>query len=406
MTDYIYKAVDGEGETIQGVMTASSEQELDTNLQSQGYWLIEASVQNSKKDAELGPLKDRKVPRKELIDFFNGLNAMLEAGIPISNSIAAIAEETADPHLSQVLMDLKINIEAGNTLDQAMSKHPKAFPNQIVQLIKAGEYSGNLAASCEDISEHLEWLDGIIADVKQASIYPTIILCAVLGLVFLMFAVVVPKFKVVFDGLKLELPMLTQAVVSIGEFTTQYWWAILMVPVIVFITVSQGPRFFPILGYYLDMFKLKVPVFGNLNSMIVQSRFCHNLGLLLKSGVPILEALKLCKGLVDNQLMAIAIASAESAVNEGKKVTDALKPHQLFSPIVLRMMVVGEETGRLDSALSFASKRFDKEVPRQIKKVFGILEPAIMITLICIVGLIGGAVFLPMFSLMSGFGGN
>lgn len=398
MSEYIYRAIDSKGQSIDGIMTADNEVELDSSLQKMGYWLIDASI---KKNQKTGFGKE-KVSRKELIDFFNGLYSMLAAGIPVATAISSIAEETTDEGFARVLRDVLINVEAGNTLDESMRKHSNIFSAQIINLIKAGEYAGNLETACEDISAHLEWVDSILADIKQASIYPIIVLIAVLGLVFLMFFFVVPKFSKIFDSLNLELPMLTQIVVKIGEFTTQYWWGILAVPVMAFFFLKNAPKYFPKLALFLDKVKLDLPVFGNLNRMTVQSRFCHNMGLLLKAGVPIMEALFLSRGLVGNLVMEKAISNAEVAVNEGRKMSDALREYNVISPIVLRMMVVGEETGQLDKSLEYASRRFDKEVPRQIKKVFSILEPMIMMTLILIVGLIGGAVFLPMFSMMSG----
>lgn len=400
MAEYIYHAVDSNGLSIDGTMTVESEQQLDARMEELGYWLIDVSEKNEK--TKYG---DERVPRKELIDFFNGLHSMLAAGIPISTAISAIADETEHEDFSKVLRDLRMNVEAGVSLDEAMSKHRRAFNTQIINLIKAGDFSGNLTTTCADISHHLEWVDKIMADIKQASIYPVLILTAVMGLVFLMFSFVVPRFNRIFVSLDMELPALTQAVVDIGSFTTEYWWLLLSLPVFAYIIIKHAPEWSPAFGMAFDNFKLNIPVFGSLNRMIVQSRFCHNLGLLLKAGVPILEALTLCKALVGNRVMEKATSEAAQAVNEGRRMTEALRKHGIISPVVLRMMVVGEETGQLDMALEHASQRFDTEVPRQIKRVFSILEPMIMITLIIIVGLVGGAVFLPMFSLMSGIGG-
>ena len=399
MADYLYHAIDSHGATVDGVMAAESEDQLDTKLQELGYWLIEVSEQSATRK-----LREKPVPRKEMIDFFNGLNSMLVAGIPVTDALTAIADETVHEGFAKVLRDLKVNVEAGTSLDEAMSKHPKIFGQQIVNLIKAGGFSGNLPMACEDISEHLEWVDKIMADVKQASIYPIMILTAVLGLVFLMFTFVVPRFAKVFDNLKIELPLLTRAVVDIGAFFNSYWWAILLAVAAIIAFFKFGLNRLSVLEEKLDRYALNLPVFGDLNRMIVQSRFCHNLAILLRAGVPILDALSLCRGLVDNRIMEKVVAEAETAVNEGRKMTEVLRQYDIISPIVLRMIVVGEETGKLDQALEQASHRFDKEVPRQIKRVFSVIEPMIMITLIVIVGLIGGAVFMPMFSLMGGIG--
>ena len=399
MPDYLYHAIDSQGGTVDGIMAAESERQLDTRLQELGYWLIDAAENVSNK-----MIKDAAVPRKELIDFFNGLNAMLLAGIPITTALSAIADETAYSGFASVLRDICIQVEAGSSLDSAMQTHPSVFNQQIINLVKAGEFGGNLENACEDISHHLEWVDCIMADIKQASLYPMMILVAVLGLVFLMFAFVVPRFSKIFSSLDMELPLLTRVVVDIGDFTTNNWWLILLAAAAIFALFKYGSRHMPAFSHLLDHVVLNIPVFGNLNRMIVQSRFCHNLALLLKSGVPILQAIELCQGLVGNRVMELAMQDASRAVNDGRKMSEVFRNHNIVSPIVLRMMVVGEETGCLDQALEQASVRFDKEVPRQIKRVFSVVEPLIMIILIIIVGLIGGAVFLPMFSLMSGIG--
>lgn len=397
MPDYSYHALDAKGLAVDGVMTAESETQLDNNLQQMGYWVINVEEKKRKKASF-----SNSVPRKELIDFFTGMHTMLSAGISVSESLSSIAEETENEGFAIILRDLQMQVEAGNSVDHAMSAHPEVFSKQIINLIKAGEFSGNLETVCQDISHHLEWLDKILADVKQASIYPIMVLTAVMGLVFLMFAFVVPRFNKIFISLDLELPPLTQAVISIGEVVTQYWWIFLMIPIAIFLFFKIAPKRFPIIAWYIDQLKINLPIFGQLNQMIVLSRFCHNLSLLTKAGVSILDALALSKGLVGNKVMEKAVIDAEVSVNDGNRMTDALRKHDIISPIVLRMLVIGEESGSLDRSLEHASARYDREIPRQIQRVFSILEPLIMISLIVIVGLIGGAVFMPMFSLMSG----
>jgi len=397
MSQYIYHAIDSKGLAVDGVMTADSEKQIDEKLQNLGYWLVEATIKTKKTKSD-----DSAVPRKELIDFFSALSAMLQAGIPISETLLAISESTSHEHFSIVIRDLRMNVESGISLDVSLSSHPKVFSIQVINLIKAGELSGNLPMVCEDISTHLEWVDKILSDIKQASIYPISILIAVMGLVMLMFMFVVPKFNEIFISLNLELPLLTRIVVNIGAFMTEKWWLVLSVPLVTIAFLKFAPRYSPPIARALDVFIINMPIFGGLNRMLQQSRFCHNLGLLLKSGVPILDALALCKNLVTNQIMKEAITDAEKAVNEGKQITDVLRNHDIISPIVLRMMIVGEKTGLLEETMEHISKRLDKEIPRLIKQVFSIIEPLIMITLISIVGIVGGAVFLPMFSLMSG----
>ena len=399
MTEYIYHAVDSKGQAIDGTMAADSEQNLDIQLQQLGYWLIDAAKKQGKKD-----LIKVRTSRRDLIDFFSALSSLLAAGVGISKTLDAIVGETTDEGFAIVINDMKINVEAGISLDVAMAKHPQIFSSQIINLIKAGDYSGNLATACDDISRHLEWLDKIMSEVKQASIYPVTVLLAVMGLVFLMFSFVVPQFNKIFISLHLKLPALTRAVVDMGEFSTRYWWLLLSIPVAITVFLKYGPVWSLKIKIKLDQLKLDIPVFGHLNRMILQSRFCHNMALLLKAGVPILESLSLCKALMGNWQMQTAVAEAEAAVNEGQRMSEALRKHRIISPVVLRMLVVGEETGELDKMLECASLRFDKEIPRQIKYIFNLVEPVVMFSLISNVGLIGGAIFMPMFGLISGIG--
>lgn len=400
MPEYSYRAVDAGGAGFAGSINAANELELERHLESLGYCLIEAkqALQHKHKS------NDVVVSRRELIDFFSALESLLSAGIAVTQALEAIIEENQNEKFNAILLDLKINLEAGNTLDSSMRLYPKAFSEQVVNLVKAGEYSGNLAQSCADISDHLEWLDNIVSDVKQASVYPTIILVAVFTLLLIMFTVVVPKFNVLFVSLNIELPALTQAVVNLGEFCQRYWGAILLLFFILLAAITLLPQRVPQLALLLDRIKLGLPLLGELNAMIMQSKFCHNLSLLLHAGVPILEALKLCRNLVGNRAMALAVEDAQQAVNEGRRMTEALREADILSPIVMRMIVIGEETGRLDEALEHASKRFDKELPRKIKKLFAVLEPLIMLVLIVVVGFVAAAIFLPMLSIMSGLG--
>ncbi|MEM7082037.1 MAG: type II secretion system F family protein [Pseudomonadota bacterium] len=397
MPEYAYHAVDKLGRQADGTMVADTEQLLERRLREIGYWLIDAEVQVARKQT-----RRKKVPRQELIDFFNGATSLLKAGIPIADAIAAMAEETEQPVLRQILEDIGLNVQAGNDLSSSFRKFPKVFSEQVCNLVQAGEHGGNLVEVFTDISRHLAWVDRIIADVKQASIYPLMIIVAVAGLVGLMFVFVVPRFATIFAELELELPALTRGVVAIGLFAQQYWWAILLSLAALIIGIRQAARRVSAVARVIDRTKLSMPVFGSIQRLLVQSQFVHNLALMLKAGVPIVESLTLCKGLTNNSIMDTAISDAEIAVQRGNRVSDALRNHDIVSNLTLRMIIVGEDSGTLDEMLQQTADRFDEEIPRQIKRVFAIIEPMITLTLVAIVGLIAGAVFLPMFSLVQG----
>lgn len=400
MPEFAYHAVDRQGHATDGTMIATDEKQLERRLSEIGFWLIEAQVQAKKKRRS----KRNKVPRRELIDFFNEMSALLTAGIPIADAISAMAEETEHMTLKHILEDIGVNVQSGNDVSSSFRNYPEVFSDQLCNLVQAGEHGGNLTETFKDLSEHLEWVERILGDVKQASIYPTMILLAVCGLIGIMFTLVVPTFSELFVEMELELPPLTKAVVGLGDFSQKYWWAVLAAALGTYTLARNIHKIDKSVAYQIDKAKLSLPIFGPILTMLAQSQFVHNLALMLKAGVPIIEALKLSKGLANNLVMDTAIESAEYAVENGDKLSSALRNHNVISSLTLRMIVVGEDSGQLDKTLQQVANRFDEEIPRQIKRVFGILEPMITLLLVAIVGLIAAAVFLPMFKLMSGMG--
>ena len=379
-------------------MVAESEMLLEQQLVDKGLHVIDIGSESIRR------LKSAtKVSRREMVDLFNGLSAMLEAGIDLSQSLDILTEETEREELKNVLSDIRISIESGHALDDAMSAHPSVFGAEVRSLIKAGSHSGNLEKACSDVASHVEWVDRLMGDVKQATIYPCMVLAAVFSLIMLMFMFVVPQFSKIFSSLNMELPPITLAVVSIGEFTASYWWLIILMVGFLIALVSYLPRVNPAFGLMLDRLKLKLPLFGPLILLLAQSRITHNLSLMLKAGVPIVDSLNLLVGMVGNRVISQAVKESRHAVTEGRKMSDGLMQHKdIFTPMVLRMIVVGEESGKLDHCLAMISKRLDEEIPRKIKQLFSVLEPMIIISMVGVVGLIAAAIFMPLFDLMGG----
>lgn len=399
MPQYTYRSVDRLGRASAGKMTADSERALEARLKDLGQWLVDA-----RRVSPTRVVRSSSVPRRELIDFFTGATSLLIAGIPIATVLSAMADEIEHAQLSRMLNDISMNVQSGNEVSESMRNYPEAFSHQICNLIRAGEQGGNLTEVFQDIADHLEWVDRLAADVRQATIYPTMILAAVAGLVALMFLFVVPRFAAIFAELDIALPALTQGVVNLGELTRQFWWVLISTPPAIYFGMPLLRSAHPSVAYRLDHAKLNVPVLGKVRQMLVQSQLVHNLALMLKAGVPILEALKLSQGVSNNLVIDRAVRDAVGTVERGGRISDALRDHPVISSLTLRMIVVGEDSGRLDTTLQQVSDRFDAEIPRQIKRVFAIVEPMITLTLVVIVGLIAGSLFLPMFKLISGLG--
>ncbi len=397
MPEYAYEAIDCNGHNAKGVMFAEDEFALEQRLRIMDYWLIKASTRVKSSPAHRG-----NVTRMELAEFFNGVASLLAAGVTAADALKAMVEETTNDSFRLVLEDIELNLNSGSSLADAFGQYPRIFSEQILNLIRAGEYSGQLNKAFKDLAEHIEWTQRLKGDVKQASLYPTMVIGAVIGLITLMLTFVVPRFAVIFEELGMDLPVLTAAVVVAGEWASTYGLAFLVCLVCAGFTCFWMHGRSEAFRDGVAKLQLELPVFGEIMRMLVLSRFVHNMELMVAAGVPVLEALSMCRGIVGNRIMEKAVIDAEMAVHDGRRVSDALRKHQIVSPLVLRMLVVGEETGRLDEALSHVARRLDEEIPRRIKRAFGFLEPAIMMTIIGVVGLIGGSLFLPMFSLMSG----
>ncbi len=397
MPDFNYRAVDKNGHTVKAALFADNEMQLDRQLKEIGYWLIESSILTKKNLP-----RNIKVSRLELIEFCTSMAAMLGAGISIIDAMTTMVEETDNPGFQYILEDLSLNVSAGNTLVSAMSKHPGVFPEQMRNLINAAEYSGNLVEAFKDCAGHLEWTDQLVKDIKQVSLYPTIILVVVGTFILLLFSFVVPKFASLLLSIDVSLPLITQIVLNISDFTKQYWYLFLIIPFISIKSVKYANQRSESFALFLDRLKLKLPVFGEVIHMLSLSRFTHNMAILTRSGVPILQSLELCRDLVGNRVISRAIRDAEIAVNEGRVMSAVFREYAVFPPMLLRMLVVGEESGTMEQSMEHISSRYDTEIPRRIKKIMALMEPIIMVFLIAVVGCVAMAIFLPLMKLMGG----
>ena len=395
MQKFNYVAADKNGKKIKGEFSAESEEGLEQYLESQGAWLIEAKVHSAvKKNSALGG----KVSRAELADFFNGMGALTLSGVTLLDALITIKEETENDYFADVLDSVIVSIESGTTMHMAFSQYPRVFSAQISNMVNAGEHSGRIAETFVEISEHLEWVEKIVSDIKQASTYPMILLCAVFGLLTVMIVVVVPRFVAVFDDAGIELPASTKYMMWLGDI----WWWMAGAVFIMIIVMKYFSNYIPYMSQISEYIKFYIPVFGVINRMLTLSMFSHNLSLLLKSGVPLQDSLAICRDIVQSQKMREMIIKAESAVNEGKKMSDSLRGSPLISPLMLRMLRVGEETGSLEKSLQHVSTRLDTEIPRKIKKAFSVLEPMITFAMMIIIGVVASAILSPMFKMMSG----
>ncbi|MDQ6964149.1 MAG: type II secretion system F family protein [Mariprofundales bacterium] len=400
MPDFSYRAMDRNGAEVTGNMSAADEATLDSMLLQTGYWLIEAS--STDRGDDIDKLRKRRVKRRELIQFFAGMGQLMKAGVTVIDALEEMGRDGESETFTWVINDMARNIHAGFSVYDAMALHPNVFEKQVVDLVKAGEFSGNLIATFEELKRYMEWVEQLMAQIKQATIYPITVLLAVIGFVALLFLFVVPKFAELLLGLGIPLPLPTRAVIALGDFMTAWWWVVGLTIAAVVVGFKQARKRSEAFAFKVDHFLMTMPVFGEMNRMIALSRLSHNLAVLLRAGVPLLEALELCESLTGSPLIERAILAAQADIASGGNLSEALDRHHIFPPLLLRMISVGESSGTLDAALDYVAGYYDEEIPVRIKKVFAIMEPIMILTLVGIVGFVALAMFLPMVGMMSG----
>lgn len=397
---FTYTAIDVHGRQFSDTRTAESVANLESLLQGQGVWLVKARPfkaganknQRAKENANVA------IKRWDLINFYTQLSLLLEAGVTLSKALEKLADDLDETKLGPITRSLALQVEAGTPLPQAMAQYTKAFSGQAIALIEAGEASGNLPNSFTALSANLEWIDGLVANARQALIYPLAICAASVGLVALLFTVVVPRFQEIFQQLSTPMPGITRVVLGISEVfaATWYIWASLFVVAPVLLSL---PKRFPRIALLKDRALLRVPFLGELAQCLALSQFSTTLEMLIRSGIPLARALELGARQSSNSLVATASLAAQNAVNEGRPMSEELTKHAIFTQTFITMVQTGEKSGQLDVTLKKVGDYYNTISPRKIKAFFAVFEPAIIITLTTVVGTVALALVLPIMQL-------
>ena len=399
MVKYAYRAVNAQGSPVEGTMMATDTTGLQAQLERDGLWLVEAKESNEAASAKKTKLN--KARRQQLIMFAIHMNSLLDAGVHVSPAIKGFADQTKDPQFRTVVQAVWRRIETGTPLHEALREHPSYFPDEVAHLVRAGEESGTLPTTFKEIRRYLEWMDRMLADVRQATLYPTIVLTGLFFFMILLFTFVIPRFSTVLVSLNVPLPLPTIMIMSLSEFLVETWmiWvggAVLLIAILTLGRLSSG------MAYKIDEIKMKLPIIGDMVQILAISRFTQNFGVLFRSGVPILRCLKLCQTLVGNRVIEKALVETEKGVSEGVPLSTCLSRYAVFPPMVLQMVSVGESAGKLGETLTHVADYYNEEIPRRMKRIFGTIEPLVTVGLIALLGFVAISIFLPMMSLVGG----
>ena len=406
---YQYQAIDRRGRTHAGSMPAPDEPALEQKLRNAGLWATDVDLKRIGFDPNsAAAIRGRRFKlrgargRRELIDFCTLMTFQVRVGIPVVKALDVACQDCKNEQFQEVLTSLQGHIESGLTFHEAMALYPGVFSVHFLSVIKAGEMSSALPEAFNDLKDYLEWMDRILADVRQATIYPAIIVTVISCFVIFLFTFIIPKFADLLDKLHVQQPLLTRIVFGVGNFAQATWRFTLPMMLLLVLFLAFGRRISPRIALFIDRMKLQLPLFGELNRMLALSRFTHNLSVLYRSGLPLLQALELCRrGLIGNTYIEQAVARVEHDVKTGSTMSEAMHRHTVFTALLLRMVSMGETSGNLDKALDNVSAYYTDIVPRRIKNIFSVFEPALMLFLIFLVGCVALAIYMPILSLMS-----
>ncbi len=400
MPTFVWKGKNRYGDTVGGERVAASKEELARLLQKDQIQVL--SVAPAKGGLKIPFLKREKVRLKDLAVYSRQLSVLIDAELPLIQSLGILEEQQRNHYFRNVIKTVKEDVEAGSTLNQAKRKHPKAFDDLYCNLIASGEQSGSLDIMLRRLAEFIEKTVRLRAKVKQAMVYPVaIVIFAVLVAVFMLWKVI-PIFATIFRDLGAELPAITAFVVQLSDFVQNYILFVFL-GLIGFVLAFRYYRGTAPGRWSTDKALLKLPLFGPLLYKVAMTRVTRTLATLISGGVPMLEALKITSTTAGNVVVEKEILDARKLVSEGKTMAESFKASGRFPTMMLQMINVGEATGTLDEMLSKLAAFYDEEVDNAVSALLSVLEPVMMIFVGGIVGGLVVSMYLPIFSLMQQF---
>ncbi len=400
MALFKYKAKTSLGKVVDGTLEVESENALGSALRQKRLELISFSKASSF-EVYLSKVfqKGGNVTMRDVVIFSRQFSTMVNAGLPIMQGLSIVAEQSENPNFRVVMGRIRDDIANGVPLSEAMAKHPKAFTTLYINMVKAGEQGGILDTIFERLSEYLEKADGVTRKVKSALMYPIVVMSVAFLVVIFLMVKVIPTFRDVFDSFGAKLPLPTQIVINISEFLQSKKAFLLVAGMIGLWLLISAYRKTKAGAYQWDKMLLGLPTFGPLVRKAAVAKFARTLGTLIKSGVPIMDALETVGKTAGNLVVERAVQNCRDSVREGKTLTQPLKDSGVFPPMVIQMINVGEETGALDQMLSKVADFYEEEVDVAVEGLTSIIEPILIVFLGVTIGFIVVAMFMPMFEL-------
>jgi len=400
MPNYAYQAITADGATTAGTIEAESVDRAATSLMERGLIPSDIKVTGAAGGAGFSAFlaKMHSVKMQDLIIFTKQFRSLFKAGVPIVRSFQVLEAQTQDRMLKHAIGDIAQNIKQGSTLFASLEKHEKIFSPLYRNIVKAGEMSGTMPESLERLIYIIEHEEKIKSDIKSALQYPIMVTIALVGAFFILETFVVPKFVEMFSKAGIALPVPTKIAILIYQVLSNYWYLMLggligiIVGLRIYLKTEQGK-------YVRDKLILKIPVLGQLFVKAAMSRFASIFGMLQSSGVPVMTSMKVLSGVIGNMAIAREFDVVRERMHEGHGIAAPLRSAKYFTPMVVDMVAIGEETGNIEDMLHEVTIHYDDEVGYTVKRLSDLIGPVLIVGLAAVVGFFAMAIFLPMWDL-------
>jgi type IV pilus assembly protein PilC len=393
---FAYKAIDAHGKNVAGRVEAVNLFDLEQRLARMGLDLIAGAP-----SAQTTRLGGGRVARRDLINFCFHLEQLAGAGVPVIEGLTDLRESVENPRFRQVVSGVIESIEGGKNLSGALGEHPEVFSKVFTSLVRSGEQTGKLPEVLRSLTESLKWEDELAAQTKKLLMYPAFVGSIVLVVTFFLMIYLVPQMTGFIRNMGQEIPLQTVVLIAVSNFFIDYWWAVLAAPFVAWIALRLALKHNPGVEYALDHYKLGLPLVGPILRKIILSRFASSFAMMYASGITVLDAIRSCEQIVGNKPLESALRMAGQQIADGKNLTAAFQELELFPPLVIRMLRIGENTGALDTALLNVSYFYNREVRESIARVQALIEPALTMLLGLLLGWVMLSVLGPVYDSLS-----
>lgn len=398
MPSFQYKAIDKTGQPARGGLDAVNEVDLELRLRRMGLDLITCKQVDRQTSTTLAA--GGAVTRQDLVNFCFDMEQMIRSGIPLLDGLRDMRDSIDSPRFREVLTVMTEDMEAGNVLSQCMATHTDVFDRVFVNLIRAGEQSGQLPEIFKNLADSIRWQDELISQTRRLLMYPALTLVVVLAVMAALLIFLVPQIAQLFKSMGMELPMQTRMLLAVSGVAKDFWLPVLLLPVIALITLMVTVRRSSKAAYLWDYAKLRLPVIGPILQKIILSRFANVFGLMYRSGITVLDAIRISEEVVGNRVVADGLNRAVQQIAAGDGMTESFNNLGMFPPLVIRMLRVGEATGALDVALANVTYFYNRDVKDAVDKGMKMLGPMLTLILGGMIAFVIWAVLGPVYDIL------